>query len=136
MSTSPEPDKSPKLSLEAIDAGVASVEGKSAPDARDLLEAEEIKTAQLQNRLARSRIKNVKADRKMRKTYAGRILRYLEVYSVAVGAMVVAAGFKLGKFDLPVEILASLVGSTALAAIGLVGFIARGLFRSPPENSN
>lgn len=107
------------------------------PDARDLLEAEEIKTAQLQNKLAKSRIKNVKADRKMRKTYAGRILLYLEIYSIIVGAMVLAAGFGLWGFSLPVEILASLVGSTAVAAIGLVGFIARGLFQPPPPpNSN
>ena len=131
------PEKLPELSLESIDAGLASVEGKHAPDARDLLEAEEIKTAQLQNRLARSRIKNVKADRKMRKQYAARVLRYLEVYSVAVGLMVVASGFHVFGFNLPVEILASLVGSTALAAIGLVGFIARGLFQAPPpQNSN
>lgn len=125
-----------ELSLESIDAGVPSVEGKRAPDARDLLEAEEIKTAQLQNRLALAHIKNVKADRKMRKTYAGRILLYLEVYSVAVGAMVIASGIERLGFKLPVEILASLVGSTALAAIGLVGFIARGLFRPPPANPN
>lgn len=131
------PAKPPELSLESIDAGLPSVEGKQAPDARDLLEAEEIKTAQLQNRLARSRIKNVKADRKMRKQYAARVLRYLEIYSVAVGLMVLASGFHVFGFVLPVEILASLVGSTALAAIGLVGFIARGLFQAPPpQNSN
>lgn len=136
MSNSLGPAEPPKLSLESIDAGLASVESKRAPDARDLLEAEEIRTAQLQNRLARSRIKNVKADRKMRKTYAGRILRYLEIYSVVIGMMVIASGFKWSTFTLPVEILATLVGSTALAAIGLVGFIARGLFKAPPENSN
>jgi hypothetical protein len=131
--TSP-PANQPKITLSAIEEGLPSVEGKDRPDTRDLLEAEEIKTVQLQNQLARSRIKNVKADRKMRKTYAGRILRYLEIYSVVVGLFIIMAGFNLWDFSLSIEILASLVGSTALAAIGLVGFIARGLFKAPPEN--
>ena len=132
---SQQPSKPPELSLDSIDAGVSSVEGKKAPDVRDLLEAEEIKTAQLQNRLARSRIKNVKADRKMRKTYAARILLYLEVYSAVVGLMVIAAGYRIFGFALPTDILAILVGSTAVAAIGLVGFIARGLFQTPPSSN-
>ena len=102
----------------------------------DWAESTAAERAQLENKLARSRIKNVKADRKMRKTNAGRILRYLEIYSGAVGVMVVVSGFGLGGFNLPPEILATLVGSTAVAAIGLVGFIARGLFRSPPSDFN
>jgi hypothetical protein len=133
LSTSPEP-AGPPLTLDDIDTGVAVVEDVSAPDPRDLLERAAAERARLENKLARSRIKNVKADRKMRKTYAGRILLYLEAYSVVVALMVIAAGFGLWGFTLPVEILASLVGSTAIAAIGLVGFIARGLFKPPPDN--
>jgi len=133
---SPSPPTSPPnpISLESIDRGIARVEGKVTADARDRLEVEGVIAVQLQNKLARSQIKNVKADRKMRQTYAGRILRYLEFYSVSVATLIIASGFRLWGFELPVEILASLVGSTALAAIGLVGFIARGLFRPPPEN--
>lgn len=131
--TSPDHPEPPELSIESIDAGIALVEEKRAPDARDLLEAEEIKTAKLQNQLAKSKIKSLKADRKMRKQYAGRILRYLEIYSSVVGVMVIASGQPWIPFHLQPEILATLVGSTAVAAIGLVGFIARGLFR-PPEN--
>ena len=128
--------KTTNLTVNDIGKGLASVEGVASPDAIDLLERAAVERTQLENKLARSRIKNVKADRKMRKTYAGRILRYLEAYSVAVGLLIVASGFKLWGFNLPVEILASLVGSTALAAIGLVGFIARGLFRPPPDNGD
>lgn len=127
------PDRSKSVSLDSIDRGVARVEDKKIPNSRDLLEIEEIKSVQLQNKLAHSRIKNVKADRKMRQTYAGRILRYLESYSATVGIMVIATGFEWTGFTLPTEIVATLVGSTAVAAIGLVGFIARGLFQSPPE---
>lgn len=121
-----------KLTLDDIDTGVPVVEEVETPDPRDLLERASAERAQLENKLARSRIKNVKADRRMRKTYAARILRYLEAYSIAVGLMVIASGFSWTHFSLPPEILATLVGSTALAAIGLVGFIARGLFQAPP----
>ena len=128
------PAKPPRPTLDSIASGTARVEAKTRPDVNDLLESEELETVRLRNRLARSQIKNVKADRRMRKTYAGRILLYLELYSVTVGLMVLAAGVEWGGFALPVEILATLVGSTAVAAIGLVGFIARGLFRAPPPD--
>ncbi len=132
MSNSPKP-AAPKLTLEDIDVGVAAVETVVTPDRNDQMERLAAERAGLQVKLARSQIKNVKADRRMRKTYAGRILLYLEVYSGVVALMVIAAGFNLFGFSLPVEILATLVGSTAVAAIGLVGFIARGLFKTPPE---
>ncbi|MDT8759232.1 hypothetical protein MZO42_11040 [Sphingomonas psychrotolerans] len=131
--TSP-PARPPEPTLDAIDAGAALVEAKTRPDLNDLRESEELEAVRLRNRLARSQIKNVKADRRMRKTYAGRILLYLELYSGAVGIMVLGSGFRVAGFALPVEILATLVGSTAVAAIGLVGFIARGLFRTPPPD--
>ena len=129
------PDRTDPITLDDIDNAVVVVEGVGRPDAQDLLERAAAERAQLENKLARSRIKNVKADRAMRKTYAGRILRYLEIYSGAVGLMVIAHGFKLWGFALPEVALASLVGSTAIAAIGLVGFVARGLFKAPPDNS-
>ncbi|MDP5281052.1 hypothetical protein Q9Q95_19155 [Sphingomonas sp. DG1-23] len=131
MSNSP-PER-PEIALDDIDTGIALVEDVRRPDPIDVAERVAAERAQLENDLARSRIKNVKADRRMRKTYAGRILLYLELYSLAVGAMVLIAGFRVGGFALPSEILATLVGSTAVAAIGLVGFIARGLFRSPDK---
>jgi hypothetical protein len=127
-------DVPPELTLDAIQGGLPLARAKTGPDRNDLREGEELEAVRLRNRLARSQIKNVKADRTMRKTYAGRILLYLELYSLTVGAMVVASGLRFGGFALPVEILATLVGSTAVAAIGLVGFIARGLFRTPPPD--
>lgn len=120
-----------EIPFEAIDKGIPSVESKQQPDQKDI---EELRRAQLANELTSSKIEDRKADREMRQTYAGRILKYLEFYSIVVAVIIITAGFNLLGFTLPVEILASLVGSTAVAAIGLVGFIARGLFRSPPEN--
>ena len=135
MSSPPAPQPSPKpLTLDAIDTGVAVAEAKNKPDAKDALERKdiEIEALRLRNRYARARIKSAKADRKMRKQYAGRILLYLECYSGSVGLLILLSGFKPLGFGIEAGVLSALVGSTALAAIGLVGFIARGLFR-PPE---
>lgn len=91
-----------------------------------------VEAAALRNELAKAHIKNAKADRRMRVKYAGRILLYLECYSGGVAAILLLAGFKTWGFSLEEGVVTALVGSTALAAIGLVGFIARGLFRPPP----
>lgn len=139
MSTSPLEGSQPQLTIDAIDSGIPVVAAKNAPDRKDKLEREDLELdgIRLKNLLAKSRIKNVKADRRMRKTYAARILKYLELYSLGVGFLVFLHGTHLKGFSLEENILAALVGSTAVAAIGLVGFIAKGLFRSPPDqNSN
>lgn len=122
------------LTLDAIETGIAVAEAKAEPDAQDTLERKdiEIEALRLRNRFAKAKIKSAKADRKMRKQYAGRILRYLEVYSAGVALLLLLSGFHLFGFSIESAVLSALVGSTAIAAIGLVGFIARGLFR-PPE---
>lgn len=96
------------------------------------LSAHALEAAALKNELARAHIKNIDADRGMRTKYAGRILLYLELYSIGVLALLLLAGFKAKGFSLEKDVIVALVGSTAIAAIGLVGFIARGLFQSPP----
>jgi hypothetical protein len=131
----PEP-AAPPLTLDDIDTGVSAVETVDGKGKLDLLEEHRIEEARLRNELARSHIDNINADREMRKNYASRILRYLEWYSGVVGIMIVGSGFSWTTFSLPNEIAATLVGSTAVAAIGLVGFIAQGLFKSPPPGSN
>lgn len=75
----------------------------------------------------------------MRKDYAARILRYLEIYSAGVLVLLLLDGAGPNGFEIDQAVLATLVGSTAVAAIGLVGFIARGLFRqlpAPPESGS
>jgi hypothetical protein len=126
--------KSPNLTLDAIDAGVHLVAEKTRPDAKDYIERQELEleAVTLRNKLARSYLKNVKADRKMRRQYAGRILRYLEWYSGGVAILLLLSGFGVLGFHLEQGVMATLVGSTAIAAIGLVGFIARGLFNVSP----
>ena len=121
----------PKVALDAIDAGLFLVEEVGSKNREDRLEEQRIEEARLKNELQRANIESMNADRDMRKTYASRILRYLEIYSGVVGFLVVWSGLGWLNFNLPAEILATLVGSTAVAAIGLVGFIARGLFKPP-----
>jgi hypothetical protein len=111
------------------------VSGKTSPSPIDLLENDEFeKTAKkLQNKLLRSQLRDKKADRQLRDTYANRILKYLEYYSFTVWWLVMAQAWHIDGFDLPPEVVSILVGSTAVAAIGLVGFVAKGLFRTPRD---
>ena len=138
----PEPEPSAPVTLPAVLPPEESSAAQDVDGSKNLAELENvqlssglsiaaIEAATLKNELARAHIKNVDADRLMRTTYAGRILKYLEFYSGSVAALLVLSGFHLGGFVLSIEVLATLVGSTAVAAIGLVGFIARGLFRPP-----
>ena len=94
-----------------------------------------LRSLQLENELTHARIENVKSDRKLRESYASRILRFLYYYAAVVGMLVIASGLQVSwmPFELPWEVLALLVGSAAASAIGLVGFIARGLFKTPPS---
>lgn len=132
MSNSPKNEEL-KLTLDDIDTGISVVESVSQPDQKDRMAVIAAEQAQLENELRKSQIKNVEADREMRQKYAERVLRYLEGYSIVVGIFCIAAGFELCGFKLPDLILTTLVGSTAVAAIGLVGFIAKGLFQPPPN---
>jgi hypothetical protein len=117
-----------RVTLDDIGTSVSDVENKRGPDPEDILETHHLEAARLENELARSKIKDVEADREMRKSYAAKILGYLFVYSVVVLILIVGSGFNFLGFNLPLEVQVSLVGRTAVAAIGLVGFIARGLF--------
>ncbi|XSG81217.1 MAG: hypothetical protein ACPW61_09000 [Methyloligella sp. ZOD6] len=131
----PEASDDKRIPIDAIDAGIELVESKRGPDALDHFEKEdyEDERTKLELRLLKSRIKNVKADRKLRKTYAGRILHFLEAYALAALALLICQGWRIGGFDLGSEVILAIVGSTAVAAIGLVGFVAKGLF--PPNHS-
>lgn len=118
--------------LDEIDKGASFVETEKAPDALDVIEMSntQLVAAKLANRLTYAKLEDLEADRAMRQKYANRILWYLKVYSVCVYILILLSGWDCFKFTLQKEVLITLVGSTALAAIGLVGFIARGLFNT------
>ena len=116
------PDTLP-LNLEDVSAGLPQVQGKELPDKLDNLEVFSV-----EDERKRQEIENLKSDRRLREKYADRILRFLEVYAGTVALFIILHGFELFGFSMPNEVLITLVGSTAVAAIGLVGFIAKGLF--------
>ena len=67
-------------------------------------------------------------NRELRGTYADKVFRYLILYSIFVGLLLILSGFTVYGFTLESGVLSFLVGSTAAAAIGLVFAVTNGLF--------
>lgn len=63
--------------------------------------------------------------------YANRVFCFLVGYCLFVGVILLLHGFKICSFELPELVLSVIAGSTAAAAIGLVGFVVSGLFKQP-----
>ena len=76
----------------------------------------------------------------MRSDYAHRVFMFMSIYTVAAFLLVLLSGQSvLDVFELPDSVLITIVGSTAVSVIGLVGIVVRGLFSSGadyPENSD
>ena len=94
---------------------------KKISDAQNLVEKQKL-----------AEIENIQSGRKLREKYATQILNFLYCYAGGVAFILILVGVPGINFVLPSAVLSILVGSTSVAAIGLVGFIARGLFRTPP----
>ena len=130
------PDLPPEEKSAADEAGVDDLALDEQEFLKKSLSGHTVQAAKLRNDLVQAYIENLNADRTMRQTYAGRILRFLEFYAGGVAVILLLAGFHPFDFTLEQGVTTTLVGSTAAAAIGLVGFIARGLFRPVPEPSS
>lgn len=76
-------------------------------------------------------IADQQADRQLRQGYADKAFRYLIVVSLFSGAVLIAQGFPGCPFKLDNTIVVTLIGSTTVAVVGLVGWIAKGLFKAP-----
>jgi len=76
---------------------------------------------------AKKTVDDVRAG--MLEGYSNRVFWFVVWYCIAVGVLLIAAGFK-GKttFELSDTILAIIAGSTAVAVIGLIGMVITGLF--------
>ncbi len=73
--------------------------------------------------------KDLRANRKLSWIYAKWVFCYLVSYSVFVGLLLLASGYKIFGFVLDKNVLNFLVGSTAASAIGLVLEVTTGLFK-------
>ncbi|MBL4596712.1 MAG: hypothetical protein JKX99_09070 [Robiginitomaculum sp.] len=113
------------ISIDDVAAGLSAVEGKGIPDENDVLEVSDLEDDRIREEIA-----NLKSDRQLREKYGNRILKFLEWYAIGVFLLILLSGFSHIPFSLPDNALIALVGSTAIAAIGLVGFVAKGLFGS------
>lgn len=113
-----------KVSIHDLGLGLDRISKKGEPDQYDILEE-----SSLEDQRIKEEINNLKSDRKLREKYADKIIRFLEIYAIVVATLICLHGFGLGFF-LPDDVLITLAGSTAVAAIGLVGFVAKGLFNN------
>lgn len=79
--------------------------------------------------LATEKISDAQSNRALRERLAGRVYWYLVGYSAGAFMLLVLHGAKYNGFALDKTVLALVVGSTAVSAIGLVGIVVRGLFK-------
>ena len=121
-----------RVALDKIAKGKAATEEKRSLDGKDKLEQAVVENDRLSQQVEEYRQRNadIEANRELRKEYANKVYRYLLWYSGSCGLLLLLSGFSEStRFKLPDTVLTVLVGSTAAAAIGLVGFVVNGLFR-------
>lgn len=120
-----------QISIDAIGSGKAAIDAKVSDDKIDRQEEQAAKIEKLKNEAAAVGEQNEdrKSDRELRKEYAQKVFRYLVGYSFGCATILVLAGWSICGFRLPDLVLSILVGSTAVSAIGLVGFVVSGLFK-------
>jgi len=117
----------PKASLDDISVGREIAEReKPRPDSKD-----ELEKANLDNAKLGAEVDALKSRTAMRERYEKKVFRYLVGYSVVATVMLFSCG--LGWMKLPENVLLAIAGSTAVAAIGLVAQIGKGLFGSTDD---
>lgn len=119
--------KNNNLGLDKIAAGVPIVSSKTSPDRHDKDEDLSLRKAEIGS--IQERNADRRANRKLRSAYAKKVYWYLISYSGFCAGLLLLIGFKVHDFSLPETVLTVIVGSTAVSAIGLVGFVVNGLFK-------
>ena len=123
----------------SIGAGAEKAKSESARDDTDEATFLDLQAIRRQNELLNVHIGTIRSDQALRKDYASKILKFLIAYVSVLGLMVILAALEVEHptlrwitFSLPDNVLLVLVTSAAALSIGVVGFIARGLFKDPP----
>lgn len=116
---------------QAIDASLNAVQAKPE-NAKDREEQAALASDHAKAALdgLREDNRNKKANRRLRWRYARWVFCYLVIYSIFSAILILLHGFNIFGFNLPEVVLGALVGSTAVAAIGLVASVVSGLFKS------
>ena len=124
-------EKTPNtISPDKIGAGRQRTQAKSAPDRADRLENAAATKAEAEAEALIEENRDKRALRKLRFQYAKHVYWFLIWYCTGALSIVLLDGFKVGGFDVQDTALTVIVGSTAVSAIGLVGFVVNGLFSS------
>lgn len=133
MDTNQPPSR--KVPLESISSGVGPVSQKRSKDSKDKQEVATLSHARTRAEIARISESNfdLRVNRRMRRDYGRAVFIYLVAYSIFAAVVIVLSGWKIGGFELPQVVLAAIVGSTAVSAIGLVGIVVTGLFKTAAE---
>ena len=129
------PGASTKIAIGAK-AEVASLEPEN--DESQALFQLEVARYQLQKneldlKLLEEGLADRRADRALRKKYADAAFRFLVCFSIFCGLVLVSQGVPGSPFKLSDNVVIALIGSTAVAVVGLVGWVARGLFKAPEK---
>lgn len=98
-------------------------------------------------------IEDLRQTRDLKEKFARYVLKYLAIFSFTCLAILILEGInpkfdfsircggqnllraRMGQFHLDDGPLTTLIGSTAVSAIGLVAIVLRGLFRSPADEN-
>jgi hypothetical protein len=123
--------KTISASVEAELKGIPPDDQSQAPTPVDERNAFEIAKLDAEVEQLREKVNDMRSDRSLRERYANLAFLYLAFYTGFCVIIVIAQRRPDVAFKLSNEVIITLVGSTAVAAIGLVGWIARGLFKAP-----
>jgi hypothetical protein len=91
----------------------------------------ELDRQRILNDQVREGINDSRADRDLRRRYANYAFRFLLGFSIFCGLVLVAQGSPDCPFKLGDPVVIALISSTAVSVVGLVGWVARGLFKAP-----
>lgn len=123
------------LSIEAVVKAEVEALAPETDESQALFALEierlKVKKLELDNDLLTEGLADRKADRELRKRYADAAFRFLIFFSIFCGVVLICQGIPQIPFKLAENIVVALIGSTAAAVIGLVGWVARGLFKAP-----
>ena len=117
------PDSSQDFS--SLQFGAEIAENKEVADNLDTGERVTLERLGIQEKL-----KDQKSDRALRESYAKKLFVFLYIYIIGVFVILLMNGFPCVPFKLSDIVLTVLVGSNAVAALGLVSIVPRGLFKN------
>jgi regulator of replication initiation timing len=86
------------------------------------------------NAALKGRLATKEAIDGMLRPYSEKVYRFLCGYGIGSFGLVLLDGFHYRGFDLPEVVAVTIVGSTAVSAIGLVGLVIRGMFKAANPN--